>query len=357
MSGSGIAAITGGALGAAIAASTAAKTQLDTLTQQVSSGHVSASYAGLGASAQTALSLQPQIAQLTAQQSAIGAVTGRLGVTQAALTQINGIAMSFNAQLANLNGISPSEVDSVAAGARSALQQVASLLDSTDGGTYVFGGTDSANPPVPNPDAILASGFYTQIGAAVAGLAANGAAATAASTLKIASSDAPGTTPFSGPPGQAPTLTLGSGADGGGGAVQVGVLANANTLAASGGTSTTGSYTRDILRGLATLANLSSTQVNAAGFTALVQDTRASLTGAVSALNVEGGVLGNTQATLQARQAQASDTSTALTAQLSSVQDVDLAKTLSSLSAVQTQLSASYKLISEVSSLSLVKYL
>ncbi len=366
MSGSGIAAITGGALGAAIAASTAAKTQLDTLTQQVSSGHVSDSYAGLGASAQAALSLQPQIAQLTAQQSAIGAVTGRLGVTQAALTQINGIATSFNAQLANLNGISPSEVDSVAAGARSALQQMASLLDSTDGGTYVFGGTDSANPPVPNPDAILASGFYTQIGAAVdppggggggGGAAPRGRPTTAASTLKIASSDAPGTTPFSGPPGQAPTLTLGSGADSGGAAVQVGVLANANTLVASSGPSTTGSYTRDILRGLATLANLSSTQVNAAGFTALVQDTRASLTGAIGALNAEGGVLGNTQATLQARQAQASDTSTALTAQLSSVQDVDLAKTLSSLSAVQTQLSASYKLISEVSSLSLVKYL
>ena len=357
MSGSGISAITGGALGAAIAASTAAKTQLDTLTEQAGSGYVSDSYAGLGASAQTALSLQPQIAQLTAQQSAIGAVTSRLGVTQTALTQIDSIASNFRAQLANLNGVSPSEVDSVAADARSALQQVASLLDSTDGGQYVFGGTDSTNPPVPNPDAILTSGFYTQTGAAVAGLGANGAAATAASTLAVASSDAAGTTPFSGPPGQAPTLTLANGADGGGAAVQVGLLANANTLAVSDGTSTTGSYTRDILRGLATIANLSSSQVNDAGFGALVLDTQASLTGAVKALNVEGGVLGDTQASLQSQQTQASDTSTALTGQLSSVEDVDMAKTLSSLSAVQTQLSASYKLISEVSSLSLVKYL
>ncbi len=357
MSGSGIAAITGGALGQAVAASVTAKTQLDTLTEQAGSGYVSNSYAGLGAAAQTALTLQPQIAQLASQQSAIGAVAGKLAVTQSALTQINAIATSFNAQLANLNGVSPSEVDSVAAAAKSALQQVAALLDSTDGGQYVFGGTDSATPPVPNPNAILTSGFFTQVGTAVAALGVNGAAATAASTKAIASSNVSGTTPFSGPPGQAQTLTLGTGAEGGGTAVQVGVLANANTLAVSGGTSTTGSYTRDILRGLATIASLSSSQVNAAGFTALVLDTQASLTGAVGALNAEGGALGNTQAALLSQQTRYSDTSTALTGQLSSVEDVDMAKTLSSLSAVQTQLSASYKLISEVSSMSLVKYL
>ena len=97
------------------------------------------------------------------------------------------------------------------------------------GPTYVFGGTDSANPPVPDAAGITSSPFYTLIGAAVTGLAANGAAATTAATLAVASSDAPGTTPFSGPPGQAPTLDLGAGAP-----VQVGLLANANTLAVFG---------------------------------------------------------------------------------------------------------------------------
>ena len=194
--------------------------------------------------------------------------------------------------------------------------------------------------------------FYPPPAAGGGGGGPTGAATTAANTKAIASSNAPGTTPFAGPPGQAPTLTLDNAAP-----VQVGVLANANTLAVSGGTSTTGSYMRDILRGLATMANLSSSQVDDAGFGALVLDTQASLTGAVKALNVEGGVLGDTQASLQSQQTEASNTSTALTGQLSSVEDVDMAKTLSSLSAVQTQLSASYKLISEVSSLSLVQYL
>ena len=341
-----------GSLANAVYASTNTKTQLDTLTQQVSDGLVSDSYAGLGAAAQTSVDLRPQLGHLATQQTAINAVTGQLDVTQNALTQITSIASSFNSQIASLNNVSPTQIDTVAAGARMALQQMASLLDTTDGGNYVFAGTDSSNPPVPDPEDITTSGFFTQIGTAVAGLSANGAAATAASTLQIASSDTAGTTPFSGPPGQVATLELGASAP-----VQVGVLANNNTLVTSTGPSTTGSYMRDIMRGLATLGNLSSTQANDPGFTALVQDTQSSLSGAITAIGQESGALGNIQSSLTAVQTQASETNTALTTQVSSVEDVDMAKTVSSLSQVQTQLSASYKLISEISKMSLVDYL
>jgi flagellin-like hook-associated protein FlgL len=341
-----------GTLGQAIYASSAVKTQLDTLASQVSTGHVSDSLAGLGAAAQTSLDLRPQLGHLATQQSAIDAVTGQLTVTQNVMTQITSIASSFNAQLASLTNVSPTQIDTVATNAKLALQQVANLLDTTDGGNYIFAGTDTANPPVPDPDSITSSGFYTQIGAAVAGLSTNGAAVTAASTLQIASSDSAGTTPFSSTVGQAPTVQLGTGAP-----VQVGVVANANTLTTSTGNSTTGSYMRDILRGLATLSNLSSTQANDAGFVGLVQDTQTSLSGAITAIGSESGALGNIQSSLTAVQTQAGDTNTALTAQVSSVEDVDMAKTISSLSQVQTQLSASYKLISEISKMSLVDYL
>ena len=118
-------------------------------------------------------------------------------VTQTAMTQIQQIAATFVADIPNLNGLESTEVDSVAAQANAALQQVADLLDTQDGSSYVFGGQDSANPPVPSPDNILTSGFYTQINAAVAGLSTNGASATTAATLAIASSNATGTSPFS----------------------------------------------------------------------------------------------------------------------------------------------------------------
>jgi flagellar hook-associated protein 3 FlgL len=342
-------------LGQLIADNGAIKSQLDKLTEQVSSGLVSNSYGGLGAGAQQALDLNPQINSLAAQQNAIAAVSGRQSVTQTALSEIASIASNFAAQTVNLNGVDPADVDSVAASAKQALVEIASLLDSTDGSTYVFAGTDSSNPPIPDPSDITSSSWYAQINAAVAALGTNGASATAASTLAIAESNAPGTTPFSAGLSTSPTVaTLDTGD---GQQVQVGLLANTNTLATSTGASTTGSYTRDLMRGLATLASLSSAQVNTAGFTDLVADTRTSLQGAVTALATETGALGNIQSGLTAQATQASDTSTALTTQLSSVQDVDMAKTMTLLSATQTQLQASYQMLAAQKNLSLVQYL
>ena len=69
------------------------------------------------------------------------------------------------------------------------------------------------------------------------------------------------------------------------------------------------------------------------------------------------GVLGDRQSTLAARKTTLSDSTTALTAQVSDAQDVDMAKTLSDLSQVQTQLQASYQLIANTKSESLVNYL
>ena len=343
-----------GTLGLLIAGNTTVKTQLDTLTEQVASGYVADSYGGLGSAAQTALDLQPQLNTLTNEQTVINGVTGQLDVTQNALSQLNSIATSFAAQTDNLNGLDPDAVDSVAAAAQVALQEVASILDTTNGSDYVFAGTDSDNPPVPDPSQILSSGLYTQINAAVTGLSStsDNSASILASTLATAESNASGTTPFSATIGTVPTVQLSSGQQ-----VQIGLLANANTLATSTGTSTTGSYVRDLLRGLSTLASLSSSQVNDPGFDAVVSDTRTSLQGAVTALATETGALGNIQAGLTATATADGDTSTALTQQISSVEDVDVATALTKLSAVQTQLEASYKLVSEAQSLSLVQYL
>jgi flagellar hook-associated protein 3 FlgL len=129
------------------------------------------------------------------------------------------------------------------------------------------------------------------------------------------------------------------------------------SVAASGGSSTTGSYIRDTMRALATIGSLSSTQVSVPGFQALVQDTRTSLSGAIGAMATDVGVLGDTQASLAAIKIQLADTAIALTAQVSSAEDVDMAKTLSQLSLLQTQMQASYQLIASMSGLSLVKFL
>lgn len=347
-----------GLLSQLLVGNSAIRQNLNTLTQRASDGLIADTYAGLGAGAGVSLSLRPRIAALQTQQRNIDAATSRLGVTQTAMTQLQTIASKFLADLNNLNGLNPSAVDSIAANAREALTQTANLLDTQDGNVYVFAGQDTANPPVPNPDAIGSSGFAAQIAAAVSGLSANGAAVTAATTLGIANSNSAGTTPFSAylsqPAGsaQAPALQIA-----GGQILQVGLLANSNSAITSAGTSTTGSFMRDLLRALATIGSLHSAQANDPGFAGLVQDTRSSLTGAVSAMAADTGVLGDTQSRLTAMQTSLGQTQTTLTAQVGNAEDADMAATLSRLTQTQTQLQASYQLIAGWSALSLAKFL
>lgn len=341
-----------------LAGTSTVQQQLNTLTEQASNGLIADTYAGLGNGAAIALDLQPQVATLQTQQRNIDAATSRLGVTQTAMTQLQSIVATFMADMNNLPGTAGSEVASTAAAARSALTQVANLLDTQDGNTYIFAGQDSQNPPVPNPDGILSSGFATQIASAVAGLTTNGAAATAASTLAIAGSNAAGTSPFStylSQPAaslQVPYIQVGPRE-----IVQTGILASANTAVASTGSSTTGSYMRDLMRALATIGSLTPAQQNDPNFATLVQDTRTSLTGAVTAMADDVGVLGDTQSRLAGIQTGLSNTQTALTTQVGNVEDVDMAATLSHLTQTQTRLQASYQLIAGMAGLSLVKYL
>ncbi|MBS0558615.1 MAG: hypothetical protein JSR21_01025 [Proteobacteria bacterium] len=350
-----------GALGIAISSSASVRTNLDVLTEQVSTGLVANDYAGLGTAASVSISINPLLAQQQAWQTNIDAATASMSVTQTAMTQIQSIANDFYAQLNNLNGLNGSEIDSVAAAARQALQQVAGLLDTTDGsGNYVFAGQDSGNPPVPQPDQILSSGFYLQINAAVGALSTQGASATAAATLSIASSNAAGTSPFSTYMSQsaatlaaaAPSVRVGAETS-----VTTGLSASANTFVASSGSSTTGSYMRDLMRALATIGSLSSAQADDPNFSALVEDTRTSLGGAISAMAADAGALGNVQSGLADTKTTIQGMTVALTAQLSSAQDVDQAAAISKLQLTQTQLQASYQVIATLNGLSLAKFL
>ncbi len=133
--------------------------RMETLTNQVSTGLVGTTYAGLGTGTAVSLDLNPEIANLATWQSNINQATGTMGVTQTVMTQLQSIAASFYSQVNSLNTTDGANVNVMAASAQSALQQVAGLLDTTDGNTYVFGGADTINPPVPNPDQITDFGL------------------------------------------------------------------------------------------------------------------------------------------------------------------------------------------------------
>lgn len=341
-----------GTLGTLVGNTASIQKKLDTLTEQASTGYVSTTFAGLGSGAATSLDLNASVGHLQTWQSNIGAASGNMQVTQTAMTQIQSIASGLLSSLDDLEGADGSEIQTVAATAQQDLAQVANLLDSTNGTTYVFAGTDSSNPPVPDPDNITSSGFYTQIASAVSNLSTAGASATTSATLAIASSNAAGTTPFSSTIGSVPVIQTEAGET-----QQTGLLANSNAYVTSTGTLTTGSYMRDLMCALATVGSLTSSQQDDPNLTGLIQNTTSSLQGAISAMAQDVGVLGNTQSMLSDESTMLSDTQTAMTTQLSSVQDVDMAQTLSNITQVQTQLQASYQLIANASTLSLAKFL
>jgi flagellar hook-associated protein 3 FlgL len=353
-----------GMMNSLVANAASVKQRLDQLISQASSGLIGDTYAGLGAGASISLNMQPQIANMQTFQNNVDVATGRMSVTQTAMTALQSIASGFYAQLNNVEGINSSAVDSIAASARDALRQVAGLLDTQDAGVYVFSGQDTGNPPVPNPDNIAdgaAGTFFGQIQADVGRLGVLTAAQVAQATQGVASFGG-GPSPFSvylstNDPPTLPTIQVGQNQS-----ETIGLTASHNGLipqppADAINFTTTGSYMRDTLRALATIASLSSAQVNTPGFQDLVQNTRTSLIGAVSAMGQDAGVLGNVQKSLKATQTQLADTQTALNMQVSSAQNVDMASTLSQLSQVQTQMQASYQLISGLSGLSLVKYM
>jgi flagellar hook-associated protein 3 FlgL len=311
------------------------------------------------------LNLHPQIASMQAWQNNVDAVTGRMSVAQSSLTQIQSIAANFYAQLNNVQSVNTSAIDTIAASARDALRQVAGLLDTQDGGVYVFGGQDTGNPPVPNPDQITdttanPTGFFATIQADVGKLGAQPAAWVAQQTLGVASSGG-GPSPFSSYLSTTQTPTLPTVQVGQNQTEIVGISASHNGLIPSpvddGSSTTTGSYMRDVLRALATIGSLSSSQANVAGFQDLVQNTRTSLSGAIGAMAQDAGVLGNVQSSLTATQSRLADTQTALTGQVSSAEEVDMAAALSKLTQVQTQMQASYQLIATLNGLSLAKFL
>jgi flagellar hook-associated protein 3 FlgL len=347
------------ALGQLVAGLVQINKSFSTLTAQASSGLISNTYSGLAGTAPVALSLAPQIDNLQVVQNNIAAASGPGQLTQTAMTQIQSIASNLLSEMPSLSGLASTEIDTVAGNARSDLATVGELLDSQYNGAYIFGGQDTSNPPVPDPGQITTSGFFLQISTAVGNLTTNGAAATTAATLTIASSNAAGTSPFSSTylaqsaVGLTPPLV----STGDGQSQSLGLLANTNIGPVSTGTSTTGSYMLDLMRALATVGSLSSTQANDPNFAPLISDTQTSVTGLISSMSTDVGILGEQQSSLTSLSTTLSDTSTVLTGQLSSAENVDMAATLSNLTLTQTQLQESYQLIAAASGMSLAKFL
>ena len=131
--------------------------QLDTLTAELGSGQAAQTYSGLGSQAGLALSLNQQLAAITAYGNTATTVGTTLTVAQSVLSQLDGcrntVEQAIGQQGAfSLNGNGQT---STQAAAVSQLGEILSLLNTQVGNNYIFSGSATTTPSVASSDAIL----------------------------------------------------------------------------------------------------------------------------------------------------------------------------------------------------------
>lgn len=332
--------------------------QTTALQSQVSSGVVSDSYADLGDGRYQALDLQPQITQIAGWQTNISSAQATLDVTQTAMSRIATIASNLQTSLTTLQGdTSATTVSNAALQARQSLTELASLLNTKNASSYVFGGTASDTPPVADPSAITQSSFFQSIGSSVSDLGTLGADGVQTATVATASDNSLATSPFSAAlsvTGQASSALTRSVTVGDQDHVAIGFVA---TSGGTPSTSSTGSSIRDLMSALAVVGNLDQASPATTGFAALVKNTSAQVSAADDSLNLSIASLGQTQANMTGQSTVLGQVSDALTTQLSAVKDSDPAAVSAQLTATQNQLQASYSLIADMKNMSLASYI
>jgi flagellin-like hook-associated protein FlgL len=326
--------------------------RLGTLTRQVSTGQVGQTHGDLGAEARRAIDLRGEVARREAYSGAADTALARMDMTQSALSRLETIASNLSAEALRSRTFATSGVQALARSAQSALAEAAALLNTRHDGDYLFAGSDLTGAPVPAGDAIASGPMATAIAAAVATLDPTNAATVLASTA-LAATD-PATRPFSAHL-EGPALTEARRglqlADGE--RVTWGVLASQDHAG-----ETALSWGRELLRGLATLAALTTTSADqGAGYDTLLDTVGTDLRNAAGGMAQERGALGAAEQRVDSWRERHQDTLVALRGQLTSIEEVDLAAVSAALKETELRLSASYETTASVARLSLASLL
>ncbi|NCY23734.1 MAG: hypothetical protein EBX37_02410 [Alphaproteobacteria bacterium] len=337
------------------------RARLDILSRQASSGRKTDRLGDLPPEAPQLVNLTNDMARREVYGRAIDQSATSITVTQASLQRLKDIASAFRSEVAmRLDAKDPAALAVFQERARAAALEVANILNTQVWGEYLFGGSDLTQPPLPNPQALMSSGMATTIATAIGGLNDTNAGAVAAATLTVAQDSSAANSPFSAfleDPARGANEARRSVPAADNQLVAYGVPANRNAVAQSTG-ETTGSWARDLLRGLFSVAALGPAQAQfSQGFAALAETLRQGFVSAESALAEEMGALGNVARQLESAKTRHQDISDTLQKQITGITDVDMATTLTALQGTRTALEASYRVTSSMGELTLSKFL
>lgn len=336
------------------------RVRMTQLGDQISTGRKGNSYAALGTDAPRAMDLRAEIGRRETYQNVIDQALSKVAVTQNVLDRLGAIADKFAAGAAKLMGAVKSEEVQIQVGqAKAALAEVASLLNERYNSEYLFGGSNTREPPIPDPEGIENSGMVAGIIGKIASLNGANAATVLSDTKALAQSDDLATTPFSAflstAPGkdEARRSLLGNDNE----RIEYGIVANKNAAVLSAG-ETTGSWARDLIRGLASIAGLTPEKAQLGeSYSTVITTVQQGFKSAVNALALERGALGVTESRMMNVKGLHASVTTTLTLQVSGLEEVDMATTITAFQATQSQLEASYRAMALTQQLSLTRYL
>ncbi len=340
------------------------RTQMETLTRQTASGQRSSRLGDLSPDVPRAVSLRGHVGRIEAYDRVLTQSLGRTDIMQGSLSRLTEIAREFRGTvLPRLYGRDAVALDSVKAQARAALTEVAHLLNARHAGEYLFSGSDIGNPPIPDPEGLASGQMAQDVAAAVATLDPAGAVAVLNATRTAAQSNAAGVSPFSDflraeaalPAADREGRRAAPVADNQ--LIGYGIFADRNAVSASTG-ETTGSWARDLMRNLMSVAALEPAQMDELpAYHDLLGGLRDGFAAAEVSLAEEAGGLGQVAARLEDTQRRQRAVTDLLRAQLADIEEVDLASTLERLQATRTALEASYRAIGSLSELTLARFL
>ena len=314
---------------------------LSAAQQEVSSGVYADIGLQLGAQTGFAISLSQQSSQITALTASNVTASTRLSATNTALSNIMSDAQTMSDNLIS-GASSPSVLQDLQAQAQSSLENVVGQVNTSVGGQYIFGGTNTDTAPLTSATAIEAAG--------------SSALATDVSTAS-SSGNAIGTV-LSGSSGALATLFQGSGWTS---------LSSASSSALSSQISPSVTATTSVSGNQSAFQQITQaySMLNAAASQNLSQDqgqavitqAEALLSSGISSLTALQAGIGVSQDAITNANSSMAAQQTILTQNVGSLEDVDTYTLSNTVTSLQTQLQDSFSLTSQLKTLSLVNYL
>lgn len=325
------------------------QSQLTELQTQVATGRKSETLSGYGAEARTLLNLRASVATSETYAATISQTQGRMELTQSVLTRIYELANKVKQGINTVNNpeaqaAGPSSVP-VQTLALNAIHEIADLLNQAPDGRFLFAGYSATSMPMIDPGSTTAA--TTPLGqVATLGQFPNFPLDTTPGSgdalyNQIAGFMGNAVNYYQGDPSanSQVTVRIDIGFD-----IAYGVRADDPSI-------------RSVLQAMYAIAtnNLSSTTEG--GWNRLAARAALDLESGVKQLAQVQGELGQKQLVLQDVAERHKAYKTAVSSQIGDIENVDPADAIQRITVLQTQLQASYQLISQLKSMSLSDYL